>query len=117
MTLRQRSVLAQLENDQYIDSHSDEIQQAYGRGHNTAMQAAAVSVRASAAPVIELKPENDPNLTAIERAFNRGHNAGRRHVDYVIRMHGALAELAHAPAIETVDQPLVDFNANTEADR
>lgn len=54
--------------------------------------------------------------TEVERAYRRGWNAGIKHAVDLLRTDAALRELAYAPAIRTVEQPLVDLRSSMTYD-
>lgn len=111
-SLRYGSVISQLENDQYVETETnDPIEQAWKRGHNLIVKAAANGLRVGITIPLAFVSEHEGD--ELERALCRGRNAGIRHVRHVLRLEAALAELAHAPVIETINEPLVDFTAPT----
>lgn len=105
--LRYGSAVSQLENDRFDPNEGDESERAYRRGWNCAVDKVLFAHREqrafSAARLNELELD-------IKGAFARGHNAGLRHAVEVLRIERGLSELAHAPAIRTIEQPLVDIS-------
>ena len=118
--LRHGSVVSQLENDQFNDDECvpgagrDPVNCAWGRGWNAAVRHVLAAVRAGRAfSTWKLDATTGDELS---RAFARGHNAGMEHAIEVNRrgqrdrLDAALRDLAYAPQIATIDQPLVDFS-------
>lgn len=112
--LRHGSVISQLENDQYDETHGDEVERQFKRGHNFIVRAYAGNLRAGVR--LPLAFVSERNGDELARAFCRGRNAGIRHVKHVLSIEAGLAELAHAPVIETINEPLVDISGEREMD-
>lgn len=122
MMLRYGSVVAQLENDQFNDDECapggarDPVDSAWGRGWNAAVRHVLSAVRSGRAFSTYVMPETSDVDTSW--AFARGHNAGMKHALEVVRLgqrerlDAALRELAYAPQIRTIDQPLVHLGAH-----
>lgn len=111
--LRHGSVISQLENDRFNETEGDDIKRAYSRGWNMMADAQLRWTRAGQpglSPMIGLVSEDQPDLQ--ERAYYRGANHATKHVRDIFIKAG-LAELAHAPVIETINEPLVDFSGET----